>query len=497
MTAMAGAHLDSRFLLVVAGQVKSTDLSQGKIRQRGIQEADAKSLASPIASSVLSIDRPIDKQKVLLALDHACTRRAGVCFIEVCVDTQNLEVGDELDTPQLDFDRDMHFRGDPASLLAKSKRPLVIVGSEVKRHSLIPRLCEFAQIPVATTWTAMDRVSAESPVYAGRPNHYGMRWANLVVQQADAIFALGTRLGMQTTGFNVAEFAPKARIFLNFSDMDEVTHTPLKLAGYSTLNPEAVAQQFLGVPTNAAWGKWANYVRKVRDLAREPVLLDTSDGLDPYRFMQTLSRISTAHDLISVGSSGNGYTQFMQTFEQRGQTIVNSPALASMGYGLAGGIGLATSHPRRRTLVVEGDGGFAQNLQELGTLARQRLNLKLFILDNCGYQSIRATHERFLGEAMGCDLDTGLGLPHWGMLFDAYGIEHATISRANWYESDAMALLDTKEPAAFVVQLDPSRGINAKIQTIVQDGKITSAPLHLMQPELPDDIFTQVNKHLR
>jgi len=496
-TAIAGAHLDSRFLLVVAGQVKSTDLSHGKVRQRGIQEADAKSLVSPIASSVLSIDRPVDRQKVMLALDHARTRRAGACFIEICVDTQNLDADDGLDTERLDFDRDMHFKGDPASILAKSERPLVIVGSEVKRHSLIPRLCEFAQIPVATTWTAMDRVRSDSPVYAGRPNHYGMRWSNLVVQQADAIFALGTRLGMQTTGFNSEGFAPNARLFLNYSDMDEIAATPFRLAGYSTLNPEAVAQQFLGVPTNRAWGEWSRYVRNVRELAQEPVQLDTSEGLDPYRFMLTLSEISKPHDLISVGSSGNGYTQFMQTFRQRGQTIVNSPAMASMGYGLAGGIGLACSHPNRRTLVVEGDGGFAQNLQELGTVARQRLNLKLFVLDNCGYQSIRATHDRFLGAPMGCDLETGLGLPHWGMLFDAYGIEHATISRANWFETDAMSLMDTKEPAAFVVQLDPSRGINAKIPTVVEDGKITSAPLHVMQPELPSDILSQVNKFLR
>lgn len=495
LTAMAGAHLDSRFLLVVAGQVKSTDLSNGTTRQKGIQEVDAKALASPIASSVLSIDRPVDKQKVMLALDHAETRRSGVCFIEVCVDVQNLDAHPSLQSEPTEFHRDQHFQGEPASLLAKAKRPLVIVGSEVKRHSLIPRLCEFAQIPIATSWTAMDRVDSRSPVYAGRPNHYGMRWANLAIQQADVIFALGTRLGMQTTGFNVEEFAPKAKIFLNYSDYDEIETTPLRLAGFSTLNPEAVAQTFLGVPTNKARGEWAAYVRNVRMLA-EPSAIPTPHRLNPYAFIKELSNVSKPSDLISVGSSGNGYTMFMQAFEQTGQTIVNSPALASMGYGLSGGIGLSVAHRNRRTLVIEGDGGLAQNLQELGTVASQNLNLKLFVLDNDGYQSIRTTHDRFLGKPMGCSVDTGLGLPDWGKLFDAYGISHATLDRIDWFESDAMALMESNGPAAFVVKLDPEVNVREKIATQVKGRKITSAALHDMQPPLLDVILSQVNKFL-
>ena len=493
-TAMAGAHLESKFLLVVAGQVKSTDMSQGRIRQKGIQELDAKSFTSSISSSVLSIDRPVDKQKVMLALDHAKTRRAGVCFIEICVDIQNVPATDDLETSHLSFHREQHFQGDPAEILKNSERPLVILGSDTKRHSLIPRLCEFAQIPVATTWTAMDRVDSRSPVYAGRPNHYGMRWANLVIQQADAIFAMGTRLGMQTTGFNVAEFAPKAKIFMNYSDYEEIQNTPLRLAGFSTLNPEAIAQTFLTQPTNKTWGKWLAYVQKVRILA-ESTPTSGAGGLNPYQFIQNMAKVAKHNDLIAVGSSGNTYTEFMQTFEQTGQTIINRPAIASMGYGLSGGIGLSVAYPKRRVWVIEGDGGFAQNLQELGTMRNR--NIKLFLFDNDGYQSIRVTHERFLGEPMGCSIDTGLGLPDWGRLFEAYGIEHTTITKERWFESKHIkSLLDSTEPVAFIVKVDPSVNINEKIPTRVQNQKITSAPLHIMEPDLPSAIFSQVNKFL-
>jgi acetolactate synthase-1/2/3 large subunit len=497
MTAMATAHLDSRFVLVLAGQVKSTDLSHGKTRQKGIQEIDTKSLVSGVASSVLTLDRPASREQINIALDHASTRRAGACFIDVCLDVQNLQANPALDVKSRLFNREQHFHNNPFDLLAESKRPLVLIGSEVKRHSLIPRLCEHAQIPIATTWTAADRVHWDSPVYAGRPNHYGMRWANLAIQQADAIFAIGTRLNVQTMGLNVESFAPNARIFLNYSDYDEILAHPKRLWGFSTMNPEAVAQQFLGVPTRKEWGEWAKYVRKLKLLC-DPTPQRGKTGLNPYRFIKDLSNVSRAGDLISVGSSGNGYTMFMQAFEQRGQTIVNSPAMASMGVGLAGAIGLASSHPNRRTILYEGDGSFTQNLQELGTVARQNLNLKMFILDNNGYQSIRTTHERFLGKPMGCDIDTGLGIPDWVKLFDAYDIGAFRLPSQDWHDlASVQEAMESKEPFAFIVPIDSEIGLREKVATLVDGDKITSAPIHDMQPELPDAIKSQVNLYLR
>lgn len=500
ITAMAQAHLDSRFLLVLAGQVKSTDLAYGRTRQKGIQEIETKQIVTGVAASVLTLDRPVNKDRVFVALDHAATRRSGVCFIEVCLDVQNHAVDEELNTKPLNFVREQHFLNNPYDLLKQSKRPLVLIGNEVKRHSLIPRLCEHAQIPVATTWTAIDRVHSDSPVYAGRPNHYGMRWANLVIQQADAIFALGTRLGIQTTGLNVEEFAPNAKLFLNYSDYDEIKNHPKSLWGFSTLSPEAVAQQFLAVPTNQQWGEWTNYVRKVRELCSiQPT--HTPDGFDPHKFVMELSQMSKPNDLISVGSSGNGYTIFMQTFQQKGQTIVNSPALASMGVGLSGAIGLASAHPNRRTILYEGDGSFTQNVQELGTVARQNLNIKMFVLDNNGYQSIKATHERFLGQPMGCSIDTGLGVPNWQKLFEAYDIGSFRLPhpfpKAKWTELlSVQEAMESKDPFAFIVPLDSQLMLKEKVATQVNGNKITSAPIHIMEPDLDESIKSQVNLFL-
>lgn len=497
ITAMAAAHLDSRFLLVLAGQVKTTDLSHNQTRQKGIQEIDSKQAVTAFASSVLTLDRPVTRDKVILALDHAYTRRSGVCFIDVCLDVQNAIAQDELQNEPLTFTREQHYLNNPSDLLLKSERPLVLIGSEVKRHSLIPRLCEHAQIPIATTWTAIDRINWDSPVYAGRPNHYGMRWANLAIQQADAIFAIGTRLNMQTMGLNYESFAPNAKIFLNTSDYDEITHHPKKLWGFSTTNPEAVAQQFLGVPTRGDWGKWSAYVRKIKVLCQQ-THQDTDKGFHPYKFVDDLSKISKPSDLISVGSSGNGYTIFMQAFQQKGQTIVSSPGLASMGFGLAGAIGLATAYPNRRTLLYEGDGSFAQNSQDLGTVANRKVNIKMFVLDNNGYQSIAATHTRFLDMPMGCSVGTGLGLPNWNMLFDAYGIESFTIpQKADWTSlSSVTEAMESDKPFGFIVPLDESIMLREKVATLVTNDKITSTPIHEMEPPLTATINSQVNIYL-
>ena len=500
ITAMSAAYLDSRFLLVLAGQVKSTDLSKDKTRQKGIQEINGGLVATGVSSSVLKIDRPVFKENIFLALDHASTRRAGTCFIEVCLDVQNYPENDLLGNKPKNFSREQRFLNNPCDLLKESKRPLVLIGPEVKRHSFIPRLCEHSKIPVATTWTAMDRVHYDSEVYAGRPNHYGMRWANLAIQQADAIFAIGTRLNMQTMGLNFDEFAPNAKIFLNYSDYDEILHHPKRLWGYSTLNPEVVAQQFLPAQTNDKWVDWLAYVQKIKKVC-ETNERHTDKGMNPQLFVKELGEISKPTDLMSIGSSGNGYTIFMQTFRQKGQTIVNSPALASMGFGLAGAIGLAASHRERRTILYEGDGSFSQNLQELGTVARQNLNIKMFILDNNGYQSIRATHERFLGTPMGCSVDTGLGLPDWEKLFEAYGIgcfrlPHST-PKARWNELlSVQEAMESKDPFAFIVPLDPDISLSEKVATRVIDNKITSAPIHEMEPELEESKKSQVNLYL-
>ena len=154
--------------------------------------------------------------------------------------------------------------------------------------------------------------------------------------------------------------------------------------------------------------------------------------ISPYEFIIELEKLTDASDLIIPCSSGSAFTLTMQLYKQKlGQRIVTNKSLASMGYGLSGAIGASIACKNsRRTILIEGDGGFAQNLQELGTATINNLNLKIFIFDDKGHASIRMTQQNYFnGKYLGCDKASGLGLPDWDQLFQVWGIEVMRINR--------------------------------------------------------------------
>ena len=179
----------------------------------------------------------------------------------------------------------------------------------------------------------------------------------------------------------------------------------------------------------------------------------------------------------------------MQAFNQKlGQTIINDKGLASMGYGLAGAIGASLARRDRRTVLVEGDGGFAQNLQELATVNVQNLNLKIFIFSNEGYASIRMTQRNYFdGAYLGCDTSTGLGFPDWSLLAIAFGLKTVALTPDTMKSSVFIEAWNDSAPCLFVVPVHPEQTYFPKITSLVTaSGGMVSAPLHLMTPELQD-----------
>jgi acetolactate synthase I/II/III large subunit len=248
----------------------------------------------------------------------------------------------------------------------------------------------------------------------------------------------------------------------------------------------------------AEWVKFCHSVREAIPLV-EP-LNNTGEGfLSPYRFVEELSHLCVPQDVVIPCASGGAFTVTMQTFGQKGgQKMVTTKGLASMGYGLSGAIGSALASGRR-TILVEGDGGFMQNLQELGTVRANRLNLKIFLFDDNGYASIRMTQMNYFGgRYVGCDVDTGVGIPDWGHIFAAYGIPVTPINVG--YEKDAEFLrrFESEGAAAFLVKIDPKQTYFPKITSrVTPDGSMASNPLHLMSPDLPEDVAAKVFRYIK
>jgi len=512
LTAISGAYLESRDLLVIGGQVKISDLSDGSIRQNGIQEINGVSLVSSITKISKLIKNTVNAKEFVEMVSCGLKPRKGPVFIEMPLDIQAKMVCRDGFFKNISFDQNYEeYAADflpeaqkkVQGLINSAKRPVILIGAGVTRakaNTLVKRFSS-ANIPIMLTWNAADRICSTHPLYFGRPNTWGQRYSNILIQQSDLLIAVGTRLGMQQSGFNWQEFIPNGKIIHIDCDEAELNKnhptTDLKI----NCDANKFLDKFLNVNFND-YSSWVSHCREVKNLLPINEKNNNITGrnyISPYDFVENLSKISSKDDVIIPCSSGGAFTVMMQVFLQKsGQIIITNKALASMGYGLSGAIGASIANPESRTILVEGDGGFAQNLQEIATANANKLNLKIFILENSGYASIRMTQRNYFGgEYVGCDTNTGLGFPNWNKLFDAYGVESMNINNDNFStDSTFLDLFSSNKCVAFIVKIDPEQTYFPKISSrVTADGGMESNPLHLMSPELSNEIIKKVIKY--
>lgn len=510
VTAMAGAYLESRELLVIGGQVKTADLARGKLRQNGIQEIDGVKIADPISNESVCMDDVWDKDKFSRVVLSSASGRPGPVFLEIPLDVQARETSFSESTVQNGADGITvslpTIEADQLELIVeklnKAKRPVLMIGGGISRSvawQLSQKLAE-TSLPVVTTWNGMDRIGKDHPNYVGRPNTWGQRSANILLQQSDLLIALGTRLGMQQTGFNWQEFIPSGEVVQVEIDRDELDKGHPVVDYPICADANDLLKRLLEFPLGDHKG-WLDFCRQVRnDIPLvEDVNETRADYVSPHRLVQKLSDLATADDVIIPCSSGGAFTTMMQVFEQTfGQKIVTNKGLASMGYGLSGAIGASIANPDKRVVLVEGDGGFAQNIQEIGTAAINNCNMKIFIFDDGGYASIRMTQRSYFnGRYVGCDTTTGLGLPNWEVLFRAWGVEVVRIDVESFDSGSYIEAFEKEGLVAFIVSIDPEQTYFPKISSrVTESGSMESNPLHVMTPELPEEIHNRVFRYI-
>lgn len=506
VTGVAGAWQESRELLIVGGQVKTIDLASLGMRQRGIQEVNGVELLRSITKAALRIDSPDQLNEALEMVRLGSTPRKGPVFLELPLDAQAvmLDIHEQpalvSEPPSLPLaSPGSEFLSQIAARLAQSSRPVLLIGGGIERATglALADTLRDCNLPLMTTYNGADRIDNQLPNYFGRPNTWGMRYSNILLQQADLIIALGTRLGMQQTGFNWQEFAPAAHLIQvdidpteldkGHPDVDESCCADANLVLRSLILNNVIRLQ----AHQQEWLDHCQFVKLSLPLSEDANSRDLN-YINPYDFWQQLSNQLDADSALIPSSSGSSFTSSYQAVTlPAGSQMLSNKSQAAMGYGLSGAIGVALANPHRSVFLVEGDGGFLQNIQELAVARKNLTNLGIFLWVNHGYASIRMTQKTyFQGAWLGCDTESGLGFPNWPALFASFDIPLFEMGPDGFNSETIQGFMGQNGLYAVLVPIDPAQTFFPKISSfITSSGGMKSNPLHKIGPELPQEVY--------
>jgi acetolactate synthase-1/2/3 large subunit len=509
VTGVAAAWLDSSSTIFISGQVKRADLLHSrKVRSMGPQEVDIISIVSPITKYAVTVLEPKDiRYHLEKALHLARSGRRGPVWIDLPLDVQAAMIDEDLlrgyssETPASRGDELRQAVAETLKLLEHAERPVLYLGNgarNARQSGSVEALIEALKIPVLISWKAIDFIPEDNRFYAGRPGAIGQRGANFTQQNSDLVIVVGARLDLPSVAFSHQNFARAARKVIVDIDPAEISKFEMPIDVPVVATAEAFIDEMLRQLPSAKTGKWVEWNGRAQDWkARYPVVIseyrqDRKGTVNLYTLIDALSDAAGENDLLTPGSSGPCSEVFLQAWRvKKGQRIVNAPSLGAMGTGLPGSIGACVASGLRRTICVNGDGGFQLNIQDLETVRRLNLPIKYFILCNGTYASIMTTQQNyFQGRMVGSDPSSRLTLPDIRKVAEAYGIMTSEIADHAGIHEGVRAVLDSPGPAVCAVHVSSDQVAAPRTTSSVRpDGTIVSLPMEDLAPRLPREEF--------
>jgi acetolactate synthase-1/2/3 large subunit len=377
-------------------------------------------------------------------------------------------------------------------------RPILMLGNGVRISDsvdIVQSLLQKTNTPTLLSWKALDFLDETDLLNAGRPGAIAQRWSNFAQQTADFILVLGARLDLGQTAYRPENFAPKAQKFV--VDIDPAELKKLEATGATLINSDIkpIAQALLNKFTSDSLKpknqEWINRINAWK--ANYPLLqakhLKPLSGVNLYEFIVELSKQMTTEDILIPGSSGACSEIAMQAFKVKlGQRVLNSEGLGPMGFGIPAPIGGCLASGKKRTISIDGDGGFLMNVQELATLKYTNLPVKIFVLNNDGYGSIKSSQDRYFdGRRLGTDRTSGLGLPNLEKMIRGFEIDFFQISSREELQSTIELALNTIGPAVIEIKVDPEQTTEPRTFTEVdQYGVFVTSSMEKLMPILSD-----------
>ena len=501
-----GQWTDSVPVLYISGQVKyTTSMDSCKelgLRQLGDQEVDIISVVKPLTKYAETVFEPKEiKYHIDKAIYEATSGRFGPVWLNIPMNVQAAIIDEneliEFEPPKNKNIYDCNIKKDVEALI-KAKRPLIIAGHGIRLSNGIKTFKELISkfnIPTVTTFNGMDLLNEENPLYVGRIGTIGQRAGNFALQNADLILSLGSRNNIRQVSYNWENFGKNAyKIAIDIDNKELIkplVNWDLKInADLVEFLPELLKQDYKNI--NSQWLDYCKNIKQKYSFENEESYKQkTNQSLNPYYFIRKLTENFKDNDIIVMGNGSACVCSFQVAKVKLNQRYILNSGDASMGYDLPAAIGACISEKNRRTICLTGDGSIMMNLQEMETIAYNNLPIKIFVLNNSGYSSIRQTQRNFFdGNMTGSGFDSGVGMPNWEILTKGFGLKYAKIENTANLNQQIAEVLNYNNGILCEVILEKEYSFCPKLSAKkLNDGTMISPSLEDMAPFLPREEF--------
>jgi acetolactate synthase-1/2/3 large subunit len=513
ITGIAGAWLDSIPVLILAGQVKTSDLNAGnKLRQRGPQEIDLVSMVAKISKhSMTCLVAKKCVKEIANGLKKAVQGRPGPVVFEIPLDIQSSIVDgvttklveDKKITQHMVTKKTRVVTEKIFQALMVAARPLLVIGNGAKVarvHIDLRSLAESLGIPVSMTWPTMDLFEYDHELNAGRIGTVAKRFANIAVQQSDLVIVLGSRLDPVLTAHNIERFGKHAKVIvvdIEQSELDKLPSRFLKFCADLRDISQDLTKFLLSSRPEFDFSSWRLKVRELKQRYSDEVFSKRTSAYDPisiYEFIECFSEKLHGGEIIVTGSSGLSVEVFYTHFKNKiGQKTFLTTGLGAMGYGLPALLG-ASEATNKKVILFESDGSLMMNLQELQSLKSRGGDKLIFVMNNGGYASIRATQRNYFnGRLVATDPNSGLEIPEIKKIAACFGFDYCKISNFREMPKTVSEVVGRSGLVICEVVLQDDEVLMPKCSVFKQnDNTLVSAPLEDMSPLLPLEELSEV-----
>ena len=505
VTGVAGSWLDHVPHVTISGQVflAQTIGKHPGLRTLGVQELNIVDIVRPITKYAVMIE---DAQEIRYHLEKAVYLathgRPGPSWIDIPANIQNAQIDPTalkgFDPKEYAVPLDPELKAKVAhvvKLLKSARRPLVHIGQGVRiagAEKEFFKLVETYRLPFVTARNANDMVPWDHELYAGRPGIFAQRGANFAVQTSDLYLAIGTRLSLAQTGYNAKDYARNAKVIMVDIDQAELdkdtVNLHLKIQTDAKLFLDELNRQLSQEKLdNQQWGQWLKQCQQWK--RKYPVVLpeyrEQIGSVNSYHFIDLLSDVLTPDDIV-VTDMGFAFQNTHQAFRvKKGQRVFTNCGLASMGWGLPAAVGACFGSGKKRTVCIAGEGGLLMTIQELATVMHHRLPVKLFVLNNGGYLTMKQAQELgFEGRLMGCNEESGLSFPDLMKIAEAHRFKSIRLESHQDLKKNIEEVINYEGPVLCEIMMDHNQMSPKAINRRNADGTIKQTLLEDSYPFL-------------